>query len=99
MIPAKTKPAKRGGKRPGAGRPKLGVTLQRQLAKLSIDPELVAPERILATIAADPTSPASARVAACKVLVDLKRQKPADAELPPSGGHQVVWHTRAAADA
>jgi hypothetical protein len=43
--------------------------VRRALATVGCDPDLISPQRILASIAADADAPASARVAACKALL------------------------------
>lgn len=66
----KSKNIGRGGKRPGAGRP-------RKLR--SPPPELIEPDLVLRQIASDPLQPASARVAAAKALLAAER-----GDKPPS---------------
>ncbi|MEK4034531.1 hypothetical protein WOC76_11175 [Methylocystis sp. IM3] len=88
----------RGGRRPGAGRPKLAVTLQRQIEKLCIAPEQIDPEKILASIALDPSAPAAARVSACRTLIDL-RKEPAKPDAAPPQKHEIIWNRRPGADA
>ena len=61
------------------GRPSRQEELARTLAELGVDPALLSPKRILAAIAADADAPASARVAACKVLLG---QEPTEVEQP-----------------
>src|SRR5262249_23304688 len=51
------------------GRPTREEELQRALVELGIDPALVDPLRVLASVAGDATAPASARVAAARALL------------------------------
>lgn len=60
----KRKPAKSRG-----GRPTRAAASAKALAALAIDPSTIDPRTILATIAADPSAAATARVAACRVLL------------------------------
>jgi hypothetical protein len=53
--------------------------MRRTLAELGVDPALINPRRILASIAGDADAPASARVAACKALLAAGDQDPAEA--------------------
>lgn len=61
---AKSKPARNLG-----GRPTRGEALRRAIAAVGVDPALVDPKRVLAGIAIDEAAPATARVAACRVLL------------------------------
>src|SRR5262245_56948695 len=51
------------------GRPSRKEEVERALAELEVDPALVDPLRVLASIAGDVAAPASARVMACKALL------------------------------
>jgi hypothetical protein len=54
------------------GRPTREEEVRRALAEsLGVDPSSIDPRKILAGIAADLSAPAGARVAACKVLLNL----------------------------
>jgi hypothetical protein len=71
-------------KRTRAGRPKRAAAASKALTALAgIDPDSVDLRRILAAIASDPAAPASARVAACRVLKDMP-PKDDDAEDHPA---------------
>jgi hypothetical protein len=59
------------------GRPSKQEEVRRALAEVGCDPALVDPLRVLASIAGDADAPASARVAACKVLLGVRDQDPA----------------------
>jgi hypothetical protein len=69
------------------GRPTRQEEVRRTLAALGVDPALIDPRRILASIAGDADAPASARVAACKALL-----APHDPERPDhsSAGSDAV---------
>jgi hypothetical protein len=69
------------------GRPSREDEMRRTLAGLGVDPALISPQRILAAIAADADAPAGARVAACKVLLGVKDQDPAE---DAAGGSDVA---------
>ena len=60
------------------GRPSKAEELRRVLAGIGIDPSPIDPLRILADIAANRSMPPTARVAACKVLLGVKDQDPAE---------------------
>jgi hypothetical protein len=60
------------------GRPTRQEEVRRTLAELGVDPALIDPRRILASIAGDADAPASARVAACKTLLAVRDQDPAE---------------------
>lgn len=51
------------------GRPKRAAATKKALAALSVDPASIDPRSILASIAADVSAPASARVQACRALI------------------------------
>ena len=51
------------------GRPSRDDEVRRALGEIGCDPASINPLRILASIAVDLEAPASARVAACKVLI------------------------------
>lgn len=91
------KKPKRGGARAGAGRPPVNVTLQRAIARLGVDPATVDPLAILASIAVDQKTPATARVAACKALIDA-RQTTSSAPMAPAN-HSITWTRKNHADA
>ncbi len=59
--------------------------LQKIVAELGVDPDTLDPRRILASIAADATAPATARVSAAKALLILSGagQPPVD-RTPPA---------------
>jgi hypothetical protein len=61
------------------GRPSKSEELAQVLAELGIDPALIDPRRVLASIAADADAPASARVAAAKALLAAPDQDPTEA--------------------
>jgi hypothetical protein len=50
-------------------------------ARLAIDPRTIDPRTVLAEIAGDPRAPATARVAACKALLDTEPAKARDEDL------------------
>jgi hypothetical protein len=52
--------------------------VRRALAGIGINPMAIDPLRILAGIAANESMPPTARVAACKVLLGVKDQDPAE---------------------
>jgi hypothetical protein len=60
------------------GRPSRKEEMERALAEIGIDPALVNPLRILAAIAANGRMPPTARVAACKVLLGMRDEDPAE---------------------
>jgi len=60
------------------GRPSRKEDMERALAEIGIDPALVNPLRILAAIAANGRMPPTARVAACKVLLGVRDEDPAE---------------------
>jgi hypothetical protein len=60
------------------GRPSRKEEMERALAEIGIDPALVNPLRILAAIAANGRMPPTARVAACKVLLGVRDEDPAE---------------------
>lgn len=59
---------KRASKNRG-GRPTRAAASAKALAALAVDPETIKPREILAGIAADTSAPATARVAACRALL------------------------------
>jgi hypothetical protein len=50
--------------------------MRHALAEIGIDPALIDPRRILASIAANRSMPPTARVAACKALLGQRDQDP-----------------------
>jgi hypothetical protein len=60
------------------GRPSRKEEVQRALAEFGVDPATIDPRRVLAAIAMDPSAPAGARVAACRTLLGVKDQDPAE---------------------
>jgi hypothetical protein len=52
--------------------------VRRALAEIGVDPALIDPRRILASIAANRSMPPTARVAACKALLGQRDQDPAE---------------------
>ena len=52
--------------------------MRQALAEIGIDPALIDPRRILAAIAANRSMPPSCRVAACKALLGVQHQDPAE---------------------
>jgi hypothetical protein len=60
------------------GRPTRQEEMQRALAEIGLDPTLINPLRILASIAANKSMPPTARVAACKVLLGVRDEDPAE---------------------
>jgi hypothetical protein len=60
------------------GRPTKAEEMRRTLAELGVNPASIDPRRILAAIAGDADAPASARVAACKVLLAVVSERPED---------------------
>jgi hypothetical protein len=60
------------------GRPTKAEELQRVLSGIGIDPTLINPLRILASIAANKSMPPTARVAACKVLLGVRDEDPVE---------------------
>jgi hypothetical protein len=65
------------------GRPTREEELQRALVELGVDPALVDPLRVLASVAGDAAAPASARVAAARAL--LAARDSAGKRRPSSG--------------
>jgi hypothetical protein len=63
------------------GRPTREEEMRHALAELGIDPALVDPLRVLASIAANRSMPPTARVAACKALLAARDQGPAEASV------------------
>src|SRR5262249_6671233 len=73
------------------GRPTREEELQRALVELGVDPALVDPLRVLASVAGDAAAPASARVAAARAL--LAARNPAGNRRPSSskaGGKKAL---------
>jgi hypothetical protein len=62
--------------------------MQRALAQIGLDPTLIDPLRILASIAANKSMPPTARVAACKVLLGVRDEDQAEDEV--AGGSDVA---------
>jgi hypothetical protein len=62
------------------GRPSRKEEMERALAEIGIDPDLIDPRRILASIAANRSMPPTARVAACKALLGVQDQDAAAEE-------------------
>jgi hypothetical protein len=60
------------------GRPTREEEVRQALAEIGIDPALVDPRRVLASIAGDADAPPTARVAACKALLGQRDQEPAE---------------------
>lgn len=56
------------------GCPSRKEEVERALAELGVDPALVDPRRVLASIAGDTSAPAGARVAACRALLGMQDQ-------------------------
>jgi hypothetical protein len=73
------------------GRPTRAETIARALREIGVDPISIDPRRILASIAADESAPASARVAAARAL--LSAQNPT-----PTGDNAELAADRAALD-
>jgi hypothetical protein len=67
------------------GRPTRKEEVARVLAEIGVDPALVDPLRILAGIAANGRMPPTARVAACKALLGVRDQDPAEDPAAGSG--------------
>jgi len=67
-----------GSPRRRRGRPSRSDELKRTLAELGCDPAAIDPLRVLASIAADVSMPATARVNAAKALL-VQRAQPAEA--------------------
>ncbi len=63
------------------GRPTREEEMRHALAELGIDPALVDPLRVLASIAANRSMPPTARVAACKALLAARDQGRAEASV------------------
>jgi hypothetical protein len=61
------------------GRPTRQEEMQRALAQIGLDPTLIDPLRILASIAANKNMPPTARVAAAKALLAARDRDPAEA--------------------
>jgi hypothetical protein len=59
--------------------------VRRVLAEIGIDPSAIDPLRILAGLAASKSTPPTARVAACKVLLGVKDQDPAEDSVAAAG--------------
>jgi len=53
------------------GRPSRKEEVKQALAEIGVDPALIDPRRILASIAGDAEAPAGARVQACRTLLGL----------------------------
>jgi hypothetical protein len=60
--------------------------MARALAGIGIDPALIDPLRILASIAANRSMPPTARVAACKVLLGVRDEDQAEDEATAGSG-------------
>ncbi len=60
----------------GPGRPTKAQELAKAIEAVGVDPTLVDPRRVLASIAVDENSPATARVAAAKALMLAGGGKP-----------------------
>jgi hypothetical protein len=58
------------------GRPSRAIASAKALAALGVGPATIDPRWILASIAADASAPASARVAACRVLLAASPKAP-----------------------
>jgi hypothetical protein len=58
--------------------------MARVLAEIGLDPTLIDPLRILASIAANKSMPPTARVAACKVLLGVRDEDQAEDEVAGS---------------
>jgi len=67
------------------GRPTKAEEVRQTLAELGVDPASIDPLRILAAIAADGSMPATARVAACKVLLGQRDSDPAESAEAAAG--------------
>jgi hypothetical protein len=61
------------------GRPSKEEEVRQALAEIGIDPALIDPRRILASIAANRSMPPTCRVAAAKALLAARDQDPAEA--------------------
>lgn len=61
------------------GRPSREDEVRRALAEIGVDPTMIDPLRVLASIAGDVDAPAGARVAACRTLLGVKDHDPAEA--------------------
>jgi hypothetical protein len=66
------------------------------LAELGVDPALIDPRRILASIAGDADAPAGARVSACRTLLNLDS---AAEDSAPGGGNAISQRALALLDA
>jgi len=60
------------------GRPTREEEVRRALAEIGVDPALIDPRRVLASIAVNRSMPPTARVAACKALLGQRDQEPAE---------------------
>jgi hypothetical protein len=67
------------------GRPTKAEEVRRALAEIGVDPALVDPRRVLASIAGDADAPASARVSAAKALLAARDQGSPDEGLAAGG--------------
>jgi hypothetical protein len=68
-----TKTLEKSRRRPG--RPTREAELRRAMAEFGIDPALIDPRRVLASIAVDTNAPASARVQAARALLVGERDQ------------------------
>jgi hypothetical protein len=72
MSPNPEKPRRR------PGRPTKAEEMRKMLAEIGIDPSAIDPLRILTGLAASRSTPPTARVMACKVLLGVRDQDPAE---------------------
>src|SRR5262245_9626499 len=75
------------------GRPSRKEELQRALAELGVDPALVDPLRVLASVASDAAAAPTARVAAAKAL--LRQRDPAAIKQSGKGSARLSARVRA----
>jgi hypothetical protein len=79
------------------GRPTRQEELRRTLAEIGVDPALIDPLRILAAIAANGKMPPTARVSACRTLLEMKNRD--SAEEPAAVGDVAARAIKLMADA
>ena len=68
------------------GRPTRQEEVQHALAQIGLDPTLIDPLRILASIAANKSMPPTARVMACKILLGVRNGDQAEDEATAGSG-------------
>jgi hypothetical protein len=72
------------------GRPGRAVASAKALAALGVDPATIDPRWILASIAADASAPAAARVAACRVMLAASPKAPDRDEMDQTSARAIA---------